>query len=133
MRLLDCPQSADPLGALAAYAALVFHLTETDPEARRVFEIATLKTEYVDEMSSVRQRRAQLASGWRAAAESRIAQAVSSGQAGPAVDPRAGALGLWALMDGLVRAWMVAPDAFALSATGSAIVSNYVDALRSRA
>jgi len=130
MRLLDEPCSRDPLAALQEYARLVFDLTVNDPDARCVFEIATLKTEYVDDMSSVRERRAQAALRWMAAAESRVALAVARGQARPDVEPRTVALGLWALIDGLVRSWMLAPDSFELVAVGGRTVGTHLDAVR---
>lgn len=123
---------ARPLAALQEYARLVFVLTVNDSQARRVFEIATLKIEYVDEMSSVRERRAQAAVRWLAVAESRVALAVDWGKVRPEVDPRAVALGLWALIDGLVRSWMLTPDSFELVALGERIVGSHLDAVRVR-
>lgn len=130
MGLLECTHQSDPLGALGDYAALVFRTTQTDPKARCVFEIATLKTEYVDEMTSVRLRRAQIADYWMTVAESRVALALANGQARAHADPRAVALGLWALIDGLVRAWMIAPESFDLVRMGERIVGTYLGAVR---
>ena len=130
MRLLDAPCSRDPLAALQEYARLVFVLTVSDSDARCVFEIATLKTEYVDDMRSVRDRWSEAALCWMAAAESRVALAVARGQARPEVEPRSVALGLWALIDGLVRSWMLAPDSFELVAIGGRIVGTHLDAIR---
>jgi TetR/AcrR family acrAB operon transcriptional repressor len=130
MRLLDHPRRSDPLGSLHDYATLVFRLTENDPEARCVFEIATLKIEFVDEMTSVRLRRAEITDRWMAAAESRVRLAVATGQARSNVEPRAVALGLWSIIDGLVRAWMIAPDSFELIAMGGRIVGTHLDAIR---
>ena len=130
MQMLDLPDHADPLGSLINYAMLVFRLTDTEPKARCVFEIATLKIEYVDEMTSVRQRRAETANCWMAAAESRIQLAVQTGQARRTVEPRAVALGLWATIAGLLCAWLIAPDAFNLVVMGEHIVGTYLDAIR---
>lgn len=130
MGLLDCTHQSDPLGALGEYAALVFRTTQTDPKARCVFEIATLKTEYVDDMTSVRLRRAQIADAWMAAAEGRVALALATGQARADAQPHAVALGLWALIDGLVRAWMIAPASFDLGQMGERIVGSYLGAFR---
>lgn len=130
MRLLEEPCGRDPLGTLASYADQVFRLTQHDPQARAVFEIATLKIEFVDEMSSVRLRCAQVAERWMAAAESRVRRAAASGQARADVEPRAAAFGLWAIIDGLVRAWLLAPASFDLVATGRLVVALHLDALR---
>lgn len=130
MRLLDHSCRSDPLGALKDYATLVFRLTETDPKARCVFEIASLKIEYVDEMTSVRLRRAATTRRWMGAAEGNIRFAMATGQALSNVEPRAAALGLWAIIDGLVRAWMIAPDSFELSAIGGRIVETHLNGMR---
>ena len=130
MRLLDHPRQLDPLASLHDYAIQVFRLTASDPQARCVFEIATLKIEFVDEMTAVRLRRAEIANRWMAAAESRVRLAVATGRALSDVDPRAVALGLWAIIDGLVRAWMIAPNSFDLVAMGEQIVGTHLDAIR---
>jgi TetR/AcrR family acrAB operon transcriptional repressor len=130
MQTLGIPDREDPLGDLKVYAKVVFELTECDPKARRVFEIATLKIEYVDDMSVVRERRVEVAACWTANAESMIGNAIRSAKARPDVNPREAALGLWALIDGLLRAWMIAPDSFSLARTGGGIVGLYLDSLR---
>lgn len=130
LQTLGLPDREDPLGDLKNYAEVVFGLTECDPKARRVFEIATLKIEYVDDMSVVRERRAEMATRWTASAEKMIGMAIRTGQARPDVNPREAALGLWALIDGLLRAWMIDYDSFSLVRTGGGIVGMYLDSLR---
>lgn len=130
MQMLDMQHPDDPLGNLRDYAMLVFKLMKNDPKACRVFEIATLKIEYVDEMTAVRERRAEMADRWMSRAESRIRFAIQHGQARSTVNPRAAALGLWAIMDGLLRAWMIAPDSFSLIEMGEEIVETHLAALR---
>jgi TetR/AcrR family acrAB operon transcriptional repressor len=130
LQTLGLPDREDPLGDLNNYAQVVFGLTEGDPKARRVFEIATLKIEFVDDMSVVRERRAEMAAHWTANAETMIGSAILSAKARPDVNPREAALGLWALIDGLLRAWMIAPDSFSLVRTGGKIIGLYLDSLR---
>jgi TetR/AcrR family acrAB operon transcriptional repressor len=57
---------------LREYVLAVLRRTVEDPVARRVFEIATLKVEFVDEMDAVRCRRQHGLSQWMARAERRI-------------------------------------------------------------
>jgi TetR/AcrR family acrAB operon transcriptional repressor len=57
MQVLDQAESDDPLVDLRNHMLAVLDRTVNDPSARRVFEIATLKVEFVDEMNAVRQRR----------------------------------------------------------------------------
>lgn len=129
MALLDQPDSADPLGDLREYAVCVFRLTVDDPEARRTFEIATLKMEYTDEMTAVRERRAQNQAEWIRRTESRVRLGIKIGQIKPTVKPRAVALGMWALMDGLIRNWLIGPE-FNLIKMGGEIIDTHLDSLR---
>lgn len=129
MRFLDKDDPADPLDDLREYAQCVFRLTVDDPRARRVFEIASLKMEYVDELSGVRTRRRQNMEQWSARAQSRVAIGVRRGQIRADVDAQAVALGLWAMIEGLIRNWLITP-AFDLAAVGADVVGTYLNALR---
>jgi len=129
MALLDQPDSADPLGDLREYAVCVFRLTVDDPKARRTFEIATLKMEYTGEMSAVRERRAHNQAEWIRRTESRVRLGIKIGQIKPTVKPRAVALGMWALMDGLIRNWLIGPE-FNLIKMGGEIIDTHLDSLR---
>lgn len=132
MQTLNEPNPHDPLGDLEKYAQIVFRLMETDTRVRRVFEISTLKIEYVNDMSAVRSRRAEMAAQWMVHAEGKLRSAIESGHIKARVDPCNAALGLWGLIDGLVRAWMLEPASFGLSAEGAPIVAIFLDAIRDR-
>lgn len=132
MQTLALPDSADPMGDLIEYAMRVFLLTESDPRARRVFEIVTMKIEYVDEMDAIRERRVQIAAAWMASAELRMHIAIQQGQARRDVNAYAIALGLWVLIDGLLRAWMSAPESFSLSQIGQYVITTHLGSLRCR-
>lgn len=124
--------SRDPLADVEKYALLVFRLLETDSRARRIFEIATLKIEYVNDMSAMGRRRAETAADWLAHVENKLRSAIGSGHVQAHIDPRNAALGLWAFIDGLVRAWMIEPKSFDLSAAGQPIVAAYLEGIRDR-
>lgn len=109
MQMLDVQHPDDPLGDLGEYAMRVFRLMESDPKACRVF-IAKLKIKYVDEMTAVRRRRAEMSAHRMDKGESRIRFAILHGYARPTVSPRAAALGLWAIMDGLAARMDCAPS-----------------------
>jgi TetR/AcrR family acrAB operon transcriptional repressor len=129
MALLDRPDRSDPLGDLRDYAVRVFRLTVEDPHARRTFEIATLKMEYTDEMSAVRERRALNQADWIKRAESRIRIGIRHGQVRPGVKPGVVALGMWVLIEGLVRNWLMAPQ-FNLVKMGGEIIETHLASLR---
>jgi TetR/AcrR family acrAB operon transcriptional repressor len=130
MQLLQQADHVAPLEALRDAILRVFQLTVDDPQARRVFEIATLKLEYVDEMSAVRDRRMQNQTEWLARAEGLVRAAITRGQVRREVAPAAVAIGLWALIDGLLRTWLIDPSVFDLIEIGSQVLDTHLASLR---
>jgi TetR/AcrR family acrAB operon transcriptional repressor len=130
MQVLDQAESDDPLGDLRNYMLAVLRRTVEDPGARRVFEIATLKVEFVGEMDAVRQRRQQNMVNWMSRAERRIRLAVDKGLIGRDVEPDRVALALWIMIDGLIRSWMFDPQGFELLQIGQCVIDPYLDGLR---
>lgn len=129
MQSLDRPDSADPLGDLYEHAMRVFRLMVDDPIARRTFEIASLKMEYTDEMTVVRERRMQNQAEWNLRTENRVRLGIQKGQVKPDVKPHVVALGLWVLVEGLIRNWLIGPQ-FDLMQLGGEIIRAHLDALR---
>jgi TetR/AcrR family acrAB operon transcriptional repressor len=129
-QLVDEANAADPLEALREYMMCVFRVTVEDPKARRVFEIATMKMELLDELSAVRERRKDNQLAWMTRTESRIREAMANGQVKAGVDPYAVALGLWVIIDGLIRTWLLDQQAFDLMKLGAQIVDTHLESLR---
>ncbi len=132
MLLFDQANAADPIEVLRESMMRVFRMTVEDPMARRVFEIATLKMEFTDELNTLRERRKQNQASWMARTEIRIREAIANGQVKPEVDPYAVALGLWAIIDGLLRAWLLDPQEFDLVKLGAQIVDTHLESLRAK-
>ena len=130
MYLLEKPNPEDPLTDLGHYIVGVFRLTMEDQRARSAFEIVTLKMEFVGEMDAARGRRMQWLSEWMAKTEKLIGIAIAHGSLKPGVTPRVAALGLFALMDGLLRTWLLDQQAFDLVKVGQQIVDMHLDSLR---
>lgn len=129
-QLLEENHPQAPLEALREHIMAVFRVTVDDPKARRVFEIATLKMEFVDEMNTVRERRKQNQELWMARTEAAIREGIKAGQVKEGVNPLAVALGLWAILDGLLRAWLLDQQAFDLIKLGGQIVDTHLACLR---
>jgi TetR/AcrR family acrAB operon transcriptional repressor len=128
--LLDQCQAADPLRHLREYMLGGLRVTVEDDRARRVFEIATLKVEFVAEMGPVRERRQKSLESWMARAEGRIRLGIERGYVKPSVSPRAAAIGMWVLTDGLIRNWLFNPAEFDLLAVGAEVIDAHLDGLR---
>lgn len=122
----------DALDDLRGMMLDIFRITEHDPKARRVFEIASLKVEFVSELDAVRVRRAQNKGEWMDYVEKRIRLGISRGRIRPEVDPHVQALGLWSLMDGMIRTWMFEPDSFSLLQTGRQMVDTLLEGIRAK-
>lgn len=132
LQVLDQEESSDPLDDLRNYMLAVLRRTVDDPSARRVFEIATLKVEFVDEMDAVRLRRRDNMNNWMDRAERRIRLAADKGVIGGKIDPTTVALSMWIIIDGLIRNWMFDPQGFDLLDVGRCMIDPYLDGLRAR-
>ena len=130
MQLFDQANAAESLEVVRENMMRVLRVTVDDPKARRVFEIATLKMEFTDELNDVRERRKQNQLGWMERTQSRIREGIANGQVKAGVDPYAVALGLWVIIDGLLRAWLLDPQAFDLLKVGAQIVDTHLESLR---
>lgn len=130
LHLLEKQDPSDPLADMREYIVCVFRLTVDDLRARRAFEIATLKMEFVEEMNAVRRRRAEMTGQWREKLEGRVRIGIEHGLLKPDVDPAVVALGLFALIDGLLRAWLLDPQSFDLVKVGGQIVNTHLECLR---
>jgi len=132
LEVLDQSDSDDPLADLRNYMLAVLRRTVEDPQARRVFEICTLKVEFVDddEMEAVLQRRRDNLNNLMARAERRVRLAAERGLVEPGVDTGAVALAMWVIVDGLIRNWMFDPASFDLIQMGKCMIDPYMDGLR---
>jgi TetR/AcrR family acrAB operon transcriptional repressor len=130
LQVLDEAASGDPLSDLRESMLAVLRRTVEDPVARRVFEIATLKVEFVDEMDAVRCRRQHNLGQWMARAERQVRLAAEQGLIGKNVDAARIALALWTMIDGMIRNWMFAPQSFDLLQLGKCVIDPYMEGLR---
>jgi TetR/AcrR family transcriptional regulator, acrAB operon repressor len=127
------PGLDDPLGQIRRSFLAALRLTVADPQARRTFEIALHKVEYVDELQGIRERRlnglrervVQLERGLKRAARQRAHPL--------ALPARAAALGLHSLIDGLIQNWMLDPGAFDLPHVGQQVIDAYLRGLEGQA
>ncbi len=122
-------RSPDPLQDIRGAMLDALHRAATDAQMRRVFEVATHKVEYVDEMRAVRLRHlavrdecvSQLGKGLRQAARMRGGRLP--------VPAAAAARGLHAMIDGLIGNWLLEPTAFDLLKTGRRALDAYLAGL----
>lgn len=119
----------DPLAQLRKSVAKAFEKTVHDPQVRRVFEVATLLVEYVDDMAKVRERHIAERTECMGDMEGLFAQAMAQGRLSQRMTPYAAATGLHALIGGLLRNWLFDPQAFDLEVVGAQTLEAYLAGL----
>lgn len=102
---------------------------EHDAQARRVFDIATRKIEYVEELSAVVQRRAHAIADMVAWTQTVIEREARSRQHVLPMPAHVAALGLHLQMESLIAHWLSDPTGFDLGATAAALISNQLRGL----
>ena len=101
----------------------------SDPQLRRVFDIATHKVEYVGEMDAVRKRHLDWRNECVGDIERALKRARRRGALVAGVAPRSAALGLLALFDGLLMSWMLERGSFDLPRAGAQAFNVYLSGL----
>ncbi len=110
--------SDDPLAEIEEGMVHALTLMTTDPQVRRVFDVATHKVEYTHDMASVQQRHLDARNACVADFEKALRLAARRGHLKLAVPGYVAAQGLHALISGLIQNWLLDPQAFELVATG---------------
>ena len=103
--------------------------TATDEQTRRVFEVATHKVEYVDEMQAVRDRHLQVRNECMAMTEEALREAVRREDLQLTMPVATAALGLHVIIDGLIQNWLLDPGAFDLVTAGGQTMDAYLRGL----
>jgi TetR/AcrR family acrAB operon transcriptional repressor len=120
------PTGGDPLPRLKKAVRAAFRQTVEDPQTRRVFEVATHKVEYVDNLCAVRMRhrdtRDRVVGQFRQAL---LHSAELRGLRLP-IPAATAAQGLHALIDGLIQNWLLDPEGFDLETVGSKAIDAYL-------
>ncbi|MFN7723633.1 MAG: TetR family transcriptional regulator [Rubrivivax sp.] len=119
-----------PVATVRAKMALLLQSVERDANTRRVFEIATRKVEYVDDLAAVREQQTQLRDQYIAKMAELLREAQAAGEVDPACDALELAFALHALVDGLMQNWLITPDALSLQRVGNRAIAHYLAGLR---
>lgn len=130
MLLLDAKEGGDPMQDLREYVLTVLRVTASDEQARRVFEIVTLKMEFVADAVVMREGRREKQLTWMNRVATRLAQAKALGLVKQELDPATVANGMWVILDGLIRNWLFDPQAYDLVALGEAMMDTYLAGLQ---
>jgi TetR/AcrR family acrAB operon transcriptional repressor len=121
--------AADPLAHLQQVMFHVLRATATQLPLQRVFTIATQKVEFTPELGGIRERHLHIREAFVQQIEQMLELARAQGRLPRGLRIRAAAIGLHALIDGLVGNWMLDRKAFDLVRTGSAAIRAHVEGL----
>ncbi|MEJ7686722.1 MAG: TetR family transcriptional regulator [Variovorax sp.] len=108
----------DPLNEVERSLVAALKLMTTDPQVRRVFEVATHKVEYTPDMESVQQRHLSSRNARVADIEKAMRHAARRAHMRLPIPASVAAQGLHALINGLIQNWLLDPAAFELVSTG---------------
>jgi len=122
----------DPLGYIRRCMVTVLRKTTDDAQTRRVFEIVCHKCEYVDEMARVRDRYVEMRADCLGELERGVRNAIRRGLLPAGVNARSAAVGLHALVDGLISNWLLEPKYFPLAREAERMVDQYLAGLGAR-
>lgn len=121
--------SVDPLIVLCAGVRGALVRIATDPQTRRVLEVATQKVEYVDELQAVRARHLAVRSNFLAKVQHGLSTAAERRSVTLAAPAATCAEGLHAIIDGLIQNWLLDREAFDLVAVGQDVMAIYLAGL----
>ena len=119
----------DPLALLKERAVKALKRTATDPQVQRVFDIVTHKCEYLEDMADVRKRISDLKSGCIERTERTIRNAMKRSQLPKNLDARLAAIGLDAMIFGLISNWLADRSYVKLERDAEALVDRYLSCL----
>lgn len=129
LAMVEEAQQPDPLPALKQSLRQAFRQTVSDPQTRRVFEVATHKVEYVDSLCAVRARHLEVRDETVACFRQLLLRSAAARGVKLALPGPVAAQGLLALVDGLIQNWLLDPHAFELETAGSRAVETYLRGL----
>ena len=116
----------DPLHELEGALLFSMRSIASDARIRAIFEIATLKVEYVDELLTVKARYAASCADATREIKRSLQDASTHHGVLLRVPVAVAAQGLQAMMTGLVHTWILAPDSYALVEVSQAAIHSYL-------
>ena len=120
----------DPIALLRACAVNCLKRTATDPQVQRVFDVVTHKCEYLGEMAGVNNRISAVQKGCVDRSEQAIRNAIKRGLLPASVNARLAAVGLDAMLYGLISNWLANPAYVPLERQAETMIDLYINGLR---
>ena len=122
----------DPLAYVRDCALTVLIRVTSDAQTRRVAEISRYKVEYADEMEPLRARHIECRTESLKHIEQGLHNAKKKKLLASSVNPRLAAIGLHALVDGLIMNWVLDPKYLSLAKAAKPLIDGYLNGLKSK-
>ncbi len=122
-------EQSDPLASVCNRIREALVRIATDPQTRRVFEVATQKVEYVDELQAVRLRHLACRHEFLLQVEQGLHAATAHHAVRLPIPAARAAQGLHAIIDGLIQNWLLDSAAFDLVMVGQDVMDVYLAGL----
>jgi TetR/AcrR family acrAB operon transcriptional repressor len=129
LEFLAHAEQATPLAHICSGIRQALLRIVTDPQTRRVFEVATLKVEYIDELQAIRLRLLRIRHSFLEQIEYGLSASALDQEKILLVSTATAALGLHALIDGLIQNWLLDNAAFDLVEVGQQAIEVYLAGL----
>ncbi len=126
---LDNNDDQPALPALRERLVDVLASVMQDAQVRRVLEIALHKCENIDELRAMHERRRELRRRYRARLERKLKHGQLRGEGTRALPAAHLAIGLHALIDGLIHNWLLDPAGFVLLRVGTQTIDMHLAGL----
>jgi TetR/AcrR family transcriptional regulator, acrAB operon repressor len=118
--------ATDPLDRIRLAMREAMRRIATDARTRRVFEVATQKVEYIDELREVQLRHLSVRAGFLTQVEQSLQLAATEQALDMALPPALAAYGLHAMVDGLIQNWLLDTEAFDLAPNSARLIDAYL-------
>jgi len=115
----------DPLEELHCAILSAIRKIVSDERTRRVFEVATLKVEYVDELLAVKARHVKSHAGAVCQMRRSLLDASTRRAVPLTISPLIASQGLHGLVVGLINSWLLSPEVFELVETVDVAIKTY--------
>jgi TetR/AcrR family acrAB operon transcriptional repressor len=127
---LEQTEMGEPLEFLRTLLLDAIMRIAGDAHFQRVFEIVWHKCEYVDEMAAARDKHMEAGCRHVETMERAMVKAQERGQLPPKLLPKQAAIGLMALLDGLIVNWTMNPQMFPLADYAPWVIDAYLEGLK---
>ncbi|MEO8102737.1 MAG: TetR family transcriptional regulator [Betaproteobacteria bacterium] len=119
----------DPVAYIRERSVAILKSIDKNPQMQRVFDIMSHKCEYVDEMAPLKDRHLEGRADCVTHVEEGFRNAIRKGHLPKTANAHLAAIGLHALIDGLIMNWLLDPNYFSFERDAEKMIDTYLRGL----